>query len=129
MDKLDILAGVAEETKVASGPSSAQAIAPAPGVGKQLIITGFSASFGAAPGASGFLDIGRSPTGVVRGYLLPVGVTIAPIVYEFKRPIYCAENEAAFAQVTGSTGAGVVVEVYTCTRPFNGVVTPVRVLN
>lgn len=125
MDKLDILAGIAEETKVASGTSSATVSVPAPGIGKQLVVVGFSISFGAASTAAGFADLSRTGVAIVREMTLPIG-SMAPIIYEFKRPLYFGENEGAQFAIVGATNATIVAELYTCTRHFSGIVTSAR---
>lgn len=128
MDKFDLISGAAEQTKVGSGTANVLAQQPAPGVGRQLVITGFSVSVGETPTASGFVDISRVGVGLVREFRLPIGVPIAPIVYEFKRPIFCGENEAASISVGSATSATLVIELYTVTRPWSGIVTPLRAI-
>jgi len=117
MDRQDILGGHAENTKIASGTATATATQPAPGAGRQLIITGFSISFGVSSTAAGVYQI-RSNAGTVvfREGNLPIGA-MAPIIYEFKRPLVCAENVDADIFVNGATTATVKIELFTVTRP------------
>lgn len=117
MEKQDILGGHAENTKGASGAAGATATQGAPGVGSQLIITGFSISFGTSSTAAGTYQIRRNGGAIVmRQGNLPIGA-MAPIVYEFKRPLVCGDNQDADIIVSGATTASVVVELYTVTRP------------
>lgn len=117
MEKQDILGGHSENTKTASGTAAATATQAAPGVGLQLIVTGFSVSFGVSSTAAGTYQIRRSAGSVVmRQGNLPIGA-MAPQIYEFKRPLFCGENESADVIVTGATTATVVVELYTSVRP------------
>lgn len=116
-EKFDLLVGVSENIATATGTAAATATQAAPGADRQLFITGFSVSCGVAPTTAGTLSI-ASAAGGTQGpqYLLPISV-IAPIIYEFKRPIRCAENVNATAVVAGWTTATVRVELYTITRP------------
>lgn len=117
MEKQDMLAGHAEETKTASGTATATATVTAPGVGRQLIVTGFSISVGVLPTTAGTFQIRRQTGAIVmRQGLLPAAL-MAPFVYEFKRPLVCGENETADIIVAGWTTATVTVELYTSTRP------------
>lgn len=117
MEKQDILGGHAENTKAASGTAAATATQAAPGVGLQLIVTGFSISFGVSSTAAGTYQIRRSGgTVVMRQGNLPIGA-MAPVIYEFKRPLICGDNESADIVVAGATTATVVCELFTVTRP------------
>ena len=117
MEKQDMLGGHAENTKVASGTAAATATQPAPGVGLQLIVTGFSVSFGVSSTAAGTYQIRRNTGAVVmRQGNLPIGA-MAPVIYEFKRPLVCGDNETADIVVAGATTATVTVELQTVTRP------------
>jgi len=117
MDRQDILGGSAEATKTASGTATATATQAAPGVGLQLLVTGFSVSFGVSSTAAGTYQIRRAAGAVVmRQGNLPIGA-MAPVIYEFKRPLACGDNESADIVVAGATTATVTVELYTVTRP------------
>lgn len=117
MEKQDYLGGSAEATKVASGTAAATATQPAPGVGQQLIVMGFSISFGVSSTAAGTFQIRRQAGAVVmRQGNLPIGA-MAPVIYEFKRGLACGDNESADIVVAGATTATVTVELYTVTRP------------
>lgn len=116
-ERQDFLAGFAENTETASGTATATATQAAPGAGLQLLITGFSISFGVSSTAAGTYQIRRQGGAVVmRQGNLPIGA-MAPIVYEYKRPLACGDNESADIIVAGATTATVVVELYTITRP------------
>lgn len=120
MEKQDILGGHAENTKTASGTATATATQGAPGVGLQLVVTGFSISFGVSSTAAGTYQIRRSGgTVVMRQGNLPIGA-MAPQVVEFKRPLFCGDNESADIIVAGATTATVVVELFTSVRPTSG---------
>lgn len=125
MDRQDILAGLAENTKTASGTAAATATAAAPGAGLQLIVTGFSISFGVSSTAAGTYQLRRAAGSVVmRQGNLPIGA-MAPVIYEFKRPLFCGDNETADIVVAGATTATVVVELFTAVRPtIAGQITP-----
>lgn len=124
---MDMWAGAAENTKAGSGAAAASATQAAPGVGSQLIITGFSISFGTSSTAAGTYTIKRAAGAVtMRSGNLPIGA-MAPIIYEFKRPLVCGDNESAQIDVAGATTATVIVELYTVTRPTSGyTVTPAQ---
>src|SRR5574342_826624 len=110
MERQDMLAGFAENTKTASGTTAATATQAAPGAGSQLCITGFSISFGVSSTATGTYQIRRAAGSVVmRQGNLPIGA-MAPVIYEFKRPLACGDNETADIVVAGATTATVVVE-------------------
>lgn len=116
MERFDMQGGAAENTKTASGTAAATATQSAPGAGSQLIITGFSITFGVASTAAGTYQIRRAAGAtVMRQGNLPIGNLT--YIYEFKRPLVCGENESADIVVTGATTATVVVELYTVTRP------------
>lgn len=117
MERQDMIGGLAENTKTASGTATATATQAAPGTGLQLLITGFSISFGVSSTAAGTYQIRRQGGAVVmRQGNLPIGA-MAPVIYEFKRPLACGDNETADIVVAGATTATVVVELYTVTRP------------
>lgn len=117
MERQDMIGGEAGNTKTASGTATATATAPAPGVGSQLMITGFSISFGVSSTAAGTFQIRRNGGAIVmRQGNLPIGA-MAPVIYEFKRPLACGDNQDADIIVAGATTATVVVELYTVTRP------------
>lgn len=117
MEKQDFIAGHAENTKTASGAAAATATQGAPGAGSQLIITGFSISFGVSSTAAGTYQIRRNGGAtVMRQGNLPIGA-MAPVIYEFKRPLVCGDNQDADIVVAGATTATVVVELFTVTRP------------
>lgn len=118
MEKQDMLGGSAENTKTASGTTTATATQAAPGAGQQLIVTGFSISQGAISSAAGTFQIRRNGGAIVmRQGNLPNAALISPIVYEFKRPLVCGDNQDADIIISGWTGATVVIELYTVTRP------------
>lgn len=113
----DLLVGVDENVAQAAGTAAATATQGAPGVGLQLIITGFSVSNGVTPTAAGTLQIRQNGGSTIRKrFNLPIAA-IAPIIYEFKRPIRVPENQDADVIVAGWTTATVQVELYTITRP------------
>lgn len=117
MEKFDMLAGYDENTATATGTATATATQAAPGAGLQLVITGFSVSFGVSSTAAGTLQIRKNAGGtVLKQYNLPIGA-MAPVIYEFKRPIRCEDNVSADAIVAGATTATVRVELFTVTRP------------
>ncbi len=117
MEKQDMLGGHSENTKTASGAAAATATQAAPGAGLQLLVTGFSISFGVSSTAAGTYQIRRAAgTIVMRQGNLPIGA-MAPVIYEFKRPLACGDNESADIIVTGATTATVTVELFTVTRP------------
>lgn len=117
MERQDMLGGFAENTKAGNGTASATAVQPAPGVGSQLIITGFMISFGVSSTAAGTFQIRRNGGAVVmREGNLPIGA-MAPVIYEFKRPLVCGDNQDADITVTGATTATLKIELYTVTRP------------
>jgi len=117
MEKQDFLGGFAENTKTASGTAAATATQAAPGAGQQLVVIGFSVSFGVSSTAAGTWQIRRNGGAVVmRQGNLPIGA-MAPVIYEFKRPLVCGDNETADIIVAGATTATVTVELYTVTRP------------
>ena len=116
-ERQDLLVGHAENTKTASGTATATATEGAPGVGSQLIITGFSVSFGVSSTAAGTFQIRRNGGAIImRQGNLPIG-PMAPVIYEFKRPLVCGDNETADIVVAGATTATVRVELTTVTRP------------
>lgn len=115
-EKFDLLVGVDENTATAAGTATATATQAAPGTEKRLFITGFSVSFGVSSTAAGTLQIRRTAGAtVLKQFNLPIGA-MAPLIYEFKRPIPCLENESADAIVAGATTATVRVELFTITR-------------
>lgn len=117
MEKFDMLAGYDENTATATGTAAATATQAAPGGGSQLVITGFSVSFGISSTAAGTLVIARNGAATaLKNYNLPIGA-MAPFMYEFKRPLRVPENQDASAVVTGATTATVRVELFTVTRP------------
>jgi len=117
MEKQDMIAGHAENTKFASGTAAATATQGAPGAGSQLIVTGFSVSFGVSSTAAGTYQIRRQGGAIVmRQGNLPIGA-MQPFIYEFRRPLVCGDNESADIVVTGATTATVAVELQTVTRP------------
>lgn len=116
----DLLVGemgnIAVDEQTATIATATQA---APGVGKQLWITGFSVSAsGTAPAAGTYrVAIKQNAGAVTRAtYNIPAAA-FAPIIYEFKRPIKVPDNQNA-TLVLDSLGAGAVgrVELYTITR-------------
>lgn len=111
----DLLVGFDENVATATGTAAATATEATPGADKRLFITGFSISHTTAPTVGGTVEI-RSGSTVKKRYSLP-GTAIAPMIYEFKRPIRCAENEAAVLDVAGWTTAVMRIELYTITRP------------
>lgn len=113
----DLLVGPDENTATGTGTAAANASQAAPGADKQLYITGFSLSQGATSTAAGTMQIRRNGGAtVIKQYLLPIGA-MAPIIYEFKRPIKVPENQSADIDVTGWTTATIRVELFTITRP------------
>lgn len=115
-EKQDLLVGIDENTATAAGTATATATQAAPGVLKQLFITGFSVSFGISSTAAGTLNIRRNGGAtVLKQFNLPIGA-MAPVLYEFKRPIAVPENQDADAIVAGATTATVRVELFTITR-------------
>lgn len=113
----DLLVGADENTATAAGTATATATQAAPGAEKQLWITGFSVSFGVSSTAAGTLNLRRNGGAtVIKQYNLPIGA-MAPVIYEFKRPIRIPENQDADAIVAGATTATVRVELFTITRP------------
>lgn len=114
-----ILGGKEEDVATAeSTAAAATATQAAPGAGKQLIVTGFSISqSGTAPAAGSYVaQIRENASTVRRNFRLPAAA-FAPIIYEFKRPLFITENLSADITV-GSMGAGCVirVELITITR-------------
>jgi len=114
----DLLVGIDENTATATGTTAATATQTAPGTDQQLIITGFSASVVGPASAGGTVQIRQNGGGIVRkNFQLPNG-EMAPIIYEFKRPLKVPANQDADVILTGRTGATAVrVELYTITRP------------
>jgi hypothetical protein len=115
----DILAGIDENTATATATgATTTATQAAPGVEKQLFITGFSISSTATIAAGTYeASIRRNGGGtIIKRYALPA-TAFAPIIYEFKRPIRVPENQDADITVP-SLGASAVVraELYTITR-------------
>lgn len=116
-EKMDLFAGIDENTATGSGAAAANASQAAPGAGSQLFVTGFSISFGVSSTAAGTLQIRRNAGAtVLKQFNLPIGA-MAPLIYEFKRPIRIPDNQSADADVTGATTATVRVELFTITRP------------
>ena len=124
MERQDMIGGAAENTKTANGTATATATQGAPGAGSQLCITGFSISFGVSSTAAGTYQIRRNGGAIVmRQGNLPIGA-MAPVIYEFKRPLICGDNQDADIIVAGATTATVVVELFTVTRPTVTAPTP-----
>lgn len=111
----DLLVGPDENVATATGTAAATATEAAPATDKQHYITGFSISHTTAPTVGGTVEI-RSGSTVRKRFSLP-GVAIAPIIYEFKRPIKCVAGEAAVLDVAGWTTAVMRIELYSITRP------------
>lgn len=113
----DLLVGKDENTAQATAAATATATQAAPGADKQLYITGFSFSESAVPSTAGTLQIRRNGgTTILKRFLIPTAL-IAPVIYEFKRPIQVPENQDADIIFAG-IGTGVAqVELYTITRP------------
>lgn len=117
MDKTDLLVGLDQNTATGSGTATATATQAAPGADQQLYITGFSVSNGVTPTTAGTLNIRyNGGATIVKQFNLPIAA-IAPIIYEFKRPIRVPANQDADAIVAGWTTATIRVELYTITRP------------
>ena len=112
----DLLVGIDENTAGVSNTGTFSATQAAPGADKQLYITGFSISVEGAPAAASSVSIRRNGGATtIKQFRLPAA-TIAPIIYEFKRPIKVPENQDA--DITAVVGGGTVrVELYTITRP------------
>jgi hypothetical protein len=119
-ERQDLLVGYMENVAVdEQTAASATATQAAPGAGKQLLITGFSVSAsGTAPAAGTYrATLKENSGGTTRATFNLPAAAFAPIIYEFKRPIRCAENVNATLDIP-SLGAGAVgrVELYTITR-------------
>lgn len=126
-ERQDLLVGIEENRAAASGNNAAAtATQAAPGVGLQLFITGFSFSetnVAPAAGATYTLSIRQNGGAVTRRtFLIPSGAFIAPIIYEFKRPLKVPENQDADIQVSALGVANAIsqVELLTITRPVTG---------
>lgn len=115
-EKMDLLAGIDENTATGTGVAAANANQAAPGAGSQLFVTGFSVTFGISSTAAGTLQLRRNAGAtVLKQFNLPIGALT--LIYEFKRPIRIPDNQSADADVTGATTATVRVELFTITRP------------
>lgn len=114
----DLLVGVDENTATATGATAATATQAAPGADKQLYLTGFSVSTVGPASVGGTVQIRRNGGAtVIKNLQLPNG-EMAPIIYEFKRPLRINENQDADIILTGRTGATAVrVELFSITRP------------
>lgn len=115
----DLYGGIQENYQVGSANNgTATATQPAPGVDKQLLITGFSISANGTI-AAGVVGAIRQNGGVVsrRQFIIPAG-SILPIIYEFKRPIAVPANQDCDITI-GALGVGITgqVELTTITRP------------
>lgn len=123
-EKFDLLTGIDENTaRDTQTNAPATATQAAPGADKQLFITGFVISqSGTAPAAGTYTVSIRRNAGAttIKQFLVPAAA-IAPIIYEFKRPIRIPENQSADIQISAlGAGAVVIVELWTITRPVTG---------